>query len=104
LSCLDPSLPVFDYCFVIDRPSHVRLHQPFGLKPIFGNQVLIDATSIAIWNRNKVVATVAIIVWGIIFGTHLHSKFLLLIPAKDLGSPYKRGLVTDIAVVNSQFR
>jgi hypothetical protein len=46
--------------------------------------VLINAARIAIWNRNKVVVTLTIIVWGTSIGFHLYSKFLPLAPVEDL--------------------
>jgi hypothetical protein len=48
--------------------------------------VLIDAISIAIWNRNKVVVTLTIIAWGTGIGFHLYSKLLPLVPVEDLES------------------
>jgi hypothetical protein len=48
--------------------------------------MLTNAASVAIWNRNKVVVTLTIIVWGTSIGFHLHSKFLPLAPVKDLES------------------
>ena len=53
---------------------------------ILGNQVLINAASIAIWNKNKVVVTLTIIVWGTSVGFHLRSKSLPLAPVEDLES------------------
>ena len=45
--------------------------------------MLTNATSIAIWNRNKVVVTLAITVLGFIVALHMHSKSLPLNPAED---------------------
>jgi hypothetical protein len=39
--------------------------------------VLINAASIAIWNRDKVVVTLTIIVWGTSIGFHLHGIVLI---------------------------
>ena len=55
------------------------------------NQVLIDTASIAIWNRNKVVVTLSIIVWGISTGFHIRSKPVYL--CKQSGISFKLGLV-----------
>jgi hypothetical protein len=52
----------------------------------FRNQVPINAISIAMWNKNKAIMTLAIIVSGIIVAFHLHSKSLPLNPRKDLKS------------------
>jgi len=48
--------------------------------------VLINTISIATWNRNKVVATLAIIVLSVIVALHLHRKPFPLNPAEDLKS------------------
>jgi hypothetical protein len=69
-----------DCRFTIDCSSHVRVWPWSHVKTIFGNQVLINASSVAIWNRNKVVVTLTIIVWGISIASHLRSKFLPLTP------------------------
>ena len=54
---------------------------------IFRNYELIDVASIAIWNRNKVVVTLAITVWGTSIAFHLRSKSLsLTASAEDLES------------------
>jgi hypothetical protein len=71
---------------------------------IFRNQVLIDAASIAIWNRNKVVVALTTIVCVICIGFHLQSKSLLLTPSTEyLESHTNVGLVTDVIRVNGQF-
>ena len=45
----------------------------------------MNVASIAIWNRNKVVVALAMIIWGISIGFHLHSKSLPFVPsAEDL--------------------
>jgi hypothetical protein len=49
--------------------------------------VLINVASIAIWNRNKVVVALAMIVWGISIGFHLRSESLsFALSAEDLES------------------
>ncbi len=49
--------------------------------------MLINAASIAIWNRNKVVIAMAMTIWGTSIGFHLYSECRLLIPyAEDLES------------------
>jgi ABC-type transporter lipoprotein component MlaA len=75
-----------DYCFSIDCSSHVRIRPRFLVKTILGDQMLIDAASIAIWNKNKVVVTLTIMVWGTGIGFHFYSKFLNLVPIEDLES------------------
>jgi hypothetical protein len=60
--------------------------------------------SIAMWNKNKAVMMLAIIVSGIIVAFHLHSQSLPLNSAERPEISYKRGLATDIARVNSQFQ
>jgi hypothetical protein len=52
---------------------------------IIGIQVLIDSdtASIAIWNRNKIVTTLSIIVWGISTAFHIRSKPLFSPSVKD---------------------
>jgi hypothetical protein len=44
------------------------------------NQVLINASSVAIWNGNKVVVALTIVVWVTSIAFHLRSKFLPLAP------------------------
>jgi hypothetical protein len=47
--------------------------------------VLIDTTSIAIWNKHKVAVTLAITVWGVDVIFHIQSKPLPLpSPVEDL--------------------
>jgi hypothetical protein len=75
-----------DCRFAIDCSSHVRVRPRFHVKTVLGNQVLINAASIAIWNRNKVVVTLTIIVLGTSIGFHLRSKFFPLAPVEDLES------------------
>ena len=99
--------PVCDRRFPIDYSSHVRLHLQLHVMTIFRNQVLINTASIAIWNKNKVVVTLAIIVWGISFVSHVQSKALPLTAlAKDLESEFHTtvGWSTGAARVNDQFQ
>jgi hypothetical protein len=53
---------------------------------IIGIQVLIDSdtASIAIWNRNKIVTTLSITIWGISTAFHIKSKPLPTLAIKDL--------------------
>lgn len=98
-SCfLDFFLPVCDLLFAIDSSSHVRLHLQFHKAAILRILVLIDAASIAIWNRNKVVVTLSITVLGISVAFHLQSKSLLPFPQKTwnfiqtwFGNRYRTG-------------
>ena len=48
--------------------------------------MLITVASFAIWNGNKAVVILTIIVWGTSIGFHLYSKFLPLAPVEDLES------------------
>ena len=75
-----------DRCFAIDCSSHVRVRPRFHVRTILGIQVLINAASIAIWNKNKVVVPLTLIVWGTTVGFHLHSKSLPVTPVEDLES------------------
>jgi hypothetical protein len=61
---LDTLHLVYVGLYSIDCSSSVRL-QYFRNTTIPRDQVLIEAPSIAIWNRQKVVVAVAISVWGI---------------------------------------
>ncbi|KAH9985091.1 hypothetical protein BJV77DRAFT_1071623 [Russula vinacea] len=70
---VDVFLPVCDRRFAIDCSSHVCLHLQSHFAAIFSNQALIDAASIAIWNRNKVVVALTIMVWGMSIGFHLQN-------------------------------
>ena len=79
-------MPGGDYGFAIDCSSHVRVRPLFHIKTIFENQMLTNPARIAICNRNKVVVTLTIIVWGTSIGFHLHSKFLPLAPVEGLES------------------
>jgi len=79
-------MPGVDSRYAIDCSSHVCVRPRFHLKTILGNQVLTNAASIAIWDRNKVVVRLTIIVWGTSIGFHLYSEFLLLAPVEDLES------------------
>jgi hypothetical protein len=54
-------LPVFCNCISIDRSPHVCL--PSTINP--PTQAHIEATRIAIWNRNKIVMAMTIGIWGI---------------------------------------
>ena len=58
-------VPVFGCCFVIDRSSHVCAHLSFRSMIISLHQVLMEAASIAIWNKNKIAVGLAIGTWGI---------------------------------------
>ena len=51
------------------------------------NRVLIDATSIAIWNGNKVVVTLVITVWVTSIGFHVQSKSLPLTVLQNIWNP-----------------
>jgi hypothetical protein len=74
----------------------------------FRNQVLIDTTSIAIWNKNRVVVTLAVIVWGISVVSHIQSKALPLTALKktlNLMEFYTIVVwLTGAAQVNVQFQ
>ena len=76
---------VSNHRFAIECTSHVRLCLQFQVTKIFQKQALIGFASIAIWNRNKVVVTLAITVWGISVVSHIQSKHLpLTLPGEDL--------------------
>jgi hypothetical protein len=80
------SMPGVDYRHGIDRSSQVRVRLRLHVKTILGNQMLTTSASIAIWNKNKVVVAITIIVWMTSIGFHIRSKFLPLTPVKDLES------------------
>ena len=48
--------------------------------------MLITIASVAIWDRNMVVMTLTVIVWGTSIGFHLYSKLLPLVPVEDMES------------------
>jgi hypothetical protein len=64
-------MPVPGLRFVIDCSSHVRLHLSFRMATIYLDHVLIDANSIAIWNRNKAARLATTSIWGIGIGFHI---------------------------------
>ena len=66
--------------FIIDRSSHVRPLQHSHDSTTFPNQMFIEVGSIAIWNRNKVVMTIAISMWGSYLMFLVQSKLLLPLP------------------------
>ena len=67
-------------------------------------QALIDTASIAIWNGNKVVVALTIIVWGICIGFHVQSKSRTLTSSAEVPESHTNiGLVTGVARVNDQF-
>jgi hypothetical protein len=66
-------VPVCGRRFAVGYSSHVRLHLPFRIATISPDQVLIDAASIAIWNRNKVVMVMSISLWVIGVAFHIQS-------------------------------
>ena len=70
----------------------------------FRDQPLIEVASIAIWNRNKVVMTLAIIIWGINAVVYVQCR--LLLPCHDgdreLNSPHQYDWATVIARVKIQ--
>ena len=59
--------------------------------------MLINAASIAIWNKNKVVVPLTLIVWGTTVGFHIRSKSLPVAPV-DLD------LESHIPVVCNSYR
>ena len=65
---LDRVLPVFGRRFVFDCSSHVRRRQPFPVPAISTYHSFIGASSIAIWNGNKVVTGTVITLWVIGIG------------------------------------
>ncbi len=69
-------MPVVGYRFSFDCSSHVRLHLQFYLTVIFGNQMLINAASIAIWNRKRAVVALAMTILGTSIGFHFDSEYL----------------------------
>ena len=95
---IDYFLLVCDRRFAIDCFPHVRLRQRLPVLTFFRNQVLIDIASIAIWNRNKFVVTLAIAVWGISAAFHIQSKPLpFTLPLEELES---HGALTTVVLVN----
>jgi hypothetical protein len=51
---------------------------PFARHANFLDKVLNDVASIAIWNRNKVVTTAAISIWGIGVAFHINGWLFTL--------------------------
>ena len=92
--------PVCNHRFAIKCPSHVRLYLQFHVTAIFRRQALIDPASIAIWNRNKVVVTLGITVWGISVASDVLCESLLLaVPGENLESLDES--LTNVVLVNS---
>jgi hypothetical protein len=58
-------LLVFSRCLAVDCSSHVCLDLHLRSTIIFAELILIGASSIAIWNRKKVIVAMAITLWGI---------------------------------------
>jgi len=52
-------------------------------EPLSQNHTLTDVASIAIWDKNKIVAATAFGIWGINAAFFLHRKLLLPCPAND---------------------
>ena len=71
---LDSCLLVSGLRFAIDCSSHVSLHLSFHTTTISQDQLLIDATSIAIWSRNKVAKVATLSIWGIGMGFHIQCQ------------------------------
>ena len=70
-------MPFCDLRLTIDSFSQVRLCLQFHIAAIFRpGDVLIDTTSIAIWNGNKIVMTLVMMLWGTSIALHLQSKSL----------------------------
>ena len=96
--------PVCDCRFAIDYSSHVRLYLQLQVKTSFRNQALIDTTSFAIWNKNKVVVMLAVVVWGIGIVSHIQSKALPITSCTYFESEFHTTVVwsTDATQVNAQ--
>ena len=60
-------LPGFCRRFAVNGTSRVR-HHPLPGFPVFHNEVLTVGSSIAIWNKNRVVVAIALGVWAINIG------------------------------------
>ena len=60
--------------FAIDRTSHVSLLR-FGMTAISPKYVLIEPSSLAIWNRNKVIVCMAVSVWTVNLALLLAGEF-----------------------------
>jgi hypothetical protein len=70
-------LYVLGHLFVIDRSSCVCRHLNFRSTAVSRNQAFIGAASIAIWNKNKIVMSMAIGTWGINVALLIQGKWLL---------------------------
>lgn len=76
-------MPVLDCRLLTDCYSHVRHHCSPIYTTIFLNKELINVASIAIWKRNKVAVALAMTVWVVSIGFHLHSKSLHFVPSTE---------------------
>lgn len=89
--------PGYSRRHAIAHPSHVCLPLEYHVTANFGYLIQVDAASIAIWNRNKVVVALMILIGVINIGCGFQGKPLPLIPpAEDLkyyGIPHNRGMV-----------
>jgi hypothetical protein len=74
------------------------------VKTSFRNQALIDTTRFAIWNKNKVVVMLAVVVWGIGIVSHIQSKALPITSCTYFESEFHTTVVwsTDATQVNAQ--
>ena len=100
ISFVDIYLPIYGRCFAAGCPSHVC---PDLRLPLYGHLprvVLIEVSSIAIWNRNKVAVVIAISVWGI--------NVVFLVEGGCLPFPlyevFTRCFVTGAARVSHEFQ
>jgi hypothetical protein len=74
LLCLGPFLRESELSFAIDCTSHVGF-QCFCVTAIFQEYMLMALSSVAIWNKNKVIMAFTAIVWVTNISLQLRSEF-----------------------------
>lgn len=83
LFCLDHCL-LGTFCrFPLDYFSYVCLIPFFQTSFFFPNEALTEASSIAIWDRNKFVVTIATIVWVASLVAIIQGKLFPFLPSTD---------------------
>ena len=74
---LDFCLPGYCFRIVPDCPPHVRLLLHGYTMITFPGETLMENPSIAIWNRNTVVVSISLIVWGTNVAFLIQGKYFL---------------------------
>jgi hypothetical protein len=93
-------LPITFRGFVIDRAPHVSASSPCSSITLgFPNQILIEPSSIAVWNNNKIVIVLTIGIWVVYLAFIVEGEAFSVFSADELETLTEFGTASAISRV-----